>query len=316
MGVAKQKKPSQSLAKRLPWIGVVQSKLSVGLLTGITIVVLLSAGSYLGWKKWGEPVTQQAQYHLSKDNIAITPQPPWIPADVRSEAIRDGSLENLSIFDKELTLRVCRAFEMHPWVAHVNRVNKRPSAKVSIELEYRRPVAWVEVPPGVLPNNEVGLLPVDGQGVLLPPQDFVREQVDDFVRIAVAGLTPCGLPGTAWGDPRVASAARIAAMMAENFQDADIYRILASPHPGDTSALGPPLFEITTRCGARFIWGNAPGHEPPGAPTAIQKSLRLIQLARSAAKAESPEDWLIDLRDPDAGPPAERAAGRQASGGY
>jgi hypothetical protein len=286
----------------------VANKYSIGLLAGVAIVVLLIAGSYFGWKKWGRPVTQQARYQLSADSIDITPQPPWIPTDVRSEAIRDGSVEKLSIFDKELTLRLCRAFEMHPWVDHVNRVSKRPPANVLIELEYRRPVAWVEVPPGVLPNNEVGLLPVDGQGVLLPPKDFVAGQVDDFVRIAVAGLTPCGLPGTFWGDPRVASAAQIAAMMTENFQDANIHRILVGPRPGDTSELGPPIFEVTTRRGARFIWGNAPGHEQAGEPTAMQKTLRLIQLARSAAKADAPEGWKIDLRDPDAAPPERTAA--------
>jgi hypothetical protein len=282
----------------------------VGLLAGLAVIVLLAAGGYFGWKKWGVPVTQRNEYRIAAASIDITPQPAWIPSDVRQEAIRDGSVENLSIFDKQLTLRLCHAFEMHPWVHRVNRVSKRPPAKVQIELDYRRPVAWVEVPPGVLPNNEVGLLPVDGEGVLLPPKDFVAEQVDEFVRIAVAGLTPCGLPGTAWGDPRVTSAAQIAALVTENFQDAHLHRILVSSRPGDTRDLGPPFFEITTRQGARFVWGSAPGHEQPGEPTAMQKSLRLIQLARSAAQADAPQDWVVDLRDPDAGPPSRRTAGR------
>jgi hypothetical protein len=308
MAASTRKKASSSPAQRLPAIA---NKFSAGLLAGLAIIVLLTAGSYFSWKKWGVPVTQRSEYRIAVDSIAVTPQPPWIPTDVREEAIRDGHLEQLSIFDKQLTRRLYQAFEMHPWVQRVNRVSKcRSLGKVQIELEYRRPVAWVEVPPGVLPNNEVGLLPVDGEGVLLPPKDFVAEQVDDFVRIAVAGLTPCGMPGTTWGDPRVTSAAQIAALITENFQDANLHRILASPRPGDIQDLGPPIFEVTTRQGARFVWGSAPGHEQPGEPTAVQKSLRLIQLARSATKADAPEEWVVDLRDPNAGPPSRRTAGR------
>jgi hypothetical protein len=275
--------------------------------------MMLGTGAYYAWKKWGLPLTQQAPYRLSVDSVEVTGQPSWIRCDVKAEAVRDASLGNSSIFDKDLTLRVCRAFEMHPWVARVNRVSKRSPGRLIVELEYRRPVAWVEVPPGVLPSNEVGLLPIDEGGVLLPPQDFSEARPDDYIRIAVAELTTCGLPGSPWGDPRVAAAARIAAMLADHSQRLGLHKILAYYDSANGGTGRRTTYEVTSRRGLRFIWGSAPGQETSGEPAARQKGRRLIQIAEAAAAgSQVPGHGAeIDLRDPNVVPPTPRAAQRQ-----
>ena len=70
----------------------------------------------------------------------------------------------MSILDDELVQKIQTAFSLHPWVANVTHVTKRHPAHVDVELEYRKPVAMVEVHE----NGSDGLYPVDTDGVLLP----------------------------------------------------------------------------------------------------------------------------------------------------
>lgn len=283
------------------------------LMIGAALLLLLVTVGHFAWKKWGAPVTETEEYRVSAANIVVTPPPPWIRADVKAEAIRDGSLEGLSVLDKDLTIRVCRAFEMHAWVEKVNCVGKRPPACVSVELTYRQPVAWVEVPAGVLPNNEVGLLPVDKAGVLLPTADFTAEQANDYPRIAVSNLTPCGMAGTPWGDPRVVVCASIAAILAEDAKSLGLHRVLAiDSHTG--TAGETLLYRVTTRKGLRLIWGSPPGRERVGEPTAAQKKVLLRQITESLANEEpviGADE--IDLRNADGALAAVRTARRSAN---
>jgi hypothetical protein len=282
--------------------------LSPELLIGAALLILLAVGAYYGWKKWGVPVTEGAEYRLATDKIQISPQPAWIRSDVRLEAARDGSLENLSMFDSELSVRVYRAFEMHAWVAHVNSVVKRAPGRVVVDLNFRRPVAWVEVPAGVLPTNEVGLLPVDVEGVLLPPGDFGPDQADEYIRVSVANLTPCGLPGTPWGDGRVTSAAQIADLLPNQWRHLGFRRIVVSQQM-DGTAKPEAIFSLTTQRGLRFVWGSAPGREKNGEPTATEKKNLLERLAFAAQELEIPSgNWDVDLRDPAARLPTGRTA--------
>ena len=305
--MAKSKKPDSTLSAPWSQTARVLSAVPTEILLGAALLVLLVCGGYYGWKKWGIPVTQQSEYRLAVESIELTPPPAWIRSDVKAEATRDGSLDNLSIFDKDLTVRIYRAFEMHAWVEQVNRVSKRPPARVIVELKYRCPVAWVEVPAGVLPNNEVGLLPVDRKGILLPPGDFTQEQADDYVRISVANLTPCGIPGSPWGDPRVTASAEIAGVLGEEAHRVGVHRILVSSDEERVAFNGQSVYRVVARSGLRFIWGSAPGREATGEPPAAQKKLRLIQLAEASVDPASlPSNQEIDLRDPGASALSER----------
>ena len=98
--------------------------ISPNLLLGVMLLLACTIGGVLGWKKWGKPALVQTATALRVDQISATRQPTWIKADVCSEAFRDGSLGELSSLDHELAYKVFRAFELHSWVAKVNRVNK------------------------------------------------------------------------------------------------------------------------------------------------------------------------------------------------
>ena len=179
----------------------------------------------------------------------MTPLPPWIHTDLKAEVLRDASLDGpLSLLDKELTVRVAHAFALHPWVAKVQRVSKRSPAGVQVDLDYRRPVAMVEVP-------GPALLPVDGEGVLLPTADFSPQDARQYPRIAEIKTSPLGPVGTRWGDTHVTGGARIAAALLDDWQALKLHQVVpAAPdrfsrrgnrhlrvvRPGrDASRLGP-----------------------------------------------------------------------------
>lgn len=253
MNAAKRKaepSPAGLLAQLLPF----QQRPSRCLLVVLLLVAALTGGAYYGWQRLGPHIVQGPEYLLQPEQIQIPPPPPWIRSDIRAETIRDGGLTGLSILDRELTVKVARAFSLHTWVEDVRRVKKEHPARVIVELVYRRPVAMVEV----TMNDHPGLLPVDTNGVLLPPGDFSAEQARDYLRISLPDAVPAGPVGTPWGDPRVAGAARIAAVLLEHWKQLGLYRVAVEAGEPAQQASGDTVFVLKTRRGAQVVWGAAP----------------------------------------------------------
>jgi hypothetical protein len=249
-----------------------------------------------GWQQWGRTVVARPVYRIAVENIRVTPPPPWIHSDVRAEVVRENALHDITIFDKDATIRVYQAFELHPWVQRVKRVTKHPPAQINVELEYRRPMAWVEVPRGLLPGKDGGVIAVDQDAVVLPWRDFSPEHLADYLRISVPALTPCGLAGSPWGDPRVAGAARIAALLSDSWQEWKLFRIRVSTDAEVIRHDDQPVYELETRDRQCIVWGRAPNAESPNEPSATAKLNRLRQLLASSAEGGSTKIADSDLR--------------------
>ena len=253
MNAAKRKaepRPAGFVAQSLPFVQRPYRRLLVVLL----LVAGLVGGASYAWQRLGPQIRQGTEYVLQPDQIQIPPPPPWIRSDICAETVRDGGLTGLSLLDRDLTVKIARAFSLHTWVEDVRRVRKEHPARVIVELVYRRPVAMVEV----TMNDRPGLLPVDMNGVLLPPGDFSAEQARDYLRISMPGATPTGPVGTPWGDPRVDGAARIAAVLLEHWKQLGLYRIAVEPGEAAPLAVGEAVFVLATRRGAQVVWGAAP----------------------------------------------------------
>jgi hypothetical protein len=159
---------------------------------------------------------------------------------------------------------------------------------VTVTLEYRRPVAVVEITSGGRP----GLLFVDAEGVLLPSDDFAQNQAKNFLRIAAGHSTPAGVYGAPWGDERVAGAARLAAALGDRWRDAALVRIEAV-----RAASGELIYELRTAGETRVIWGASPGQESPREPSTQQKLAALANyLADKGPLDRTGGSRLIDLR--------------------
>ena len=191
-------------------------------IAGVAAVIV--AGR-LVWMRVREHVAIRDDYRLTAADISITPPPPWIRADVKTQVIRDAGLTDapLSILDDALVERLYRAFALHPWVAKVERVSKSHPAHVDVQLVYRRPVAMVQVPGG--------WYPVDVEGVLLPSDDFSPAEARAYPRLSGVESRPLGPTGTKWGDPVVAGGARIAAALEAAWSELELRAFAGSSRP-------------------------------------------------------------------------------------
>ena len=309
MNAAKRKAepgPAGLVAQLLPFPKRPYRRILVVLL----LVAGLTGGAYYGWRRLGPHIVQGPDYILQPEQIQIPPPPPWIRSDIRAETIRDGGLTGLSILDRELTVKIARAFSLHTWVENVRRVKKEYPARVIVELVYRRPVAMVEV----TMNDHPGLLPVDMSGILLPPGDFSAEQARDYLRISLPDAAPAGPVGTPWGDPRVAGAARIAAVLLDHWKRLGLYRIAVDAGEPAQRATAEAVFLLKTRRGAQVVWGAPPKTD---SSADVRAALAKVERLVTYVEKHGPLDGLnsdahIDLTQ-NAGP-TPRTASRPEGG--
>lgn len=242
------------------------------LLLALVSVGVLAFAALEAWRNYGATHAHVESYTLAPEGINITPPPPWVRATVKSDVIRLGSLERVSLLESDTSRRVADAFALHPWVHTVQRVAKHYPASIRVDLVYRRPVAVVEVVRG----DEPGLLPVDRDGILLPPEDFSFAQVKSLPRIAVGQTFPASSVGTSWGDDRVAAAALVAEALCDDWPHVPLFQIAALPAIAGGGAQSIS-FEIVARDGRRFPWGHAPGQEGAGERTSAEKRTELLK---------------------------------------
>jgi hypothetical protein len=251
-----------------------------------------AAVSTVAWQYVRPLVVSDRQYALDPRRIHITPPPPWIRADVRTEVLRDASLDRpLSILDEHLAERVATAFQFHPWVAEVRQVTKQNGPSVHVALVYRKPVLMVEIAGRDTPS----LLPSDVEGVRLPDEGSSPAEKQQYPRLAGVAGEP--LVGQRWSDKRVAGAARLAALLVDVWEQRQLARIVASPPP-ETDDDRHPSYELVARSGRRFLWGRAPGMPiPPDELPTSEKLSRLERLVNQYGSLEgSDTSEVLDLR--------------------
>lgn len=230
-------------------------------LSGLLVAVAALGAAVIWW--WvGERVRWSEGALLQPGAIEVRGIAPWVRADVRGEALRTASLDHgLPIDDPRLPTLLARAFDMHPWVREVVRVEVRDPPAALVELVCREPVAMVRVPGG--------LLAVDGEGVFLPSADFTAETAAIYPRIGGITTSPQGPEGSRWGDPSVEEGAALVSALGPQWQDLDLVEL----HPATGGPRG--RWDLVDRAGGVIRFGAAPGHEQPGEPTAAAKIARL-----------------------------------------
>jgi hypothetical protein len=176
--------------------------------------------------------------------------------------------------DAGLPARLAAAFSLHPWVAHVERIEASPGP-LRAKLTFRTPVLAASWQP-----DEIGQGPtwrvVDGFGVLLP-QSASLEGVPRLMNSAFAPTAA----GRRWTDVNVQLAARTMAYLAGE----------RAVLPFDKVEVVEG--EIILRVGTALVrWGRAPGDEIEGEPRADDKRRRLID----AAAAPGGVAGTLDLR--------------------
>jgi hypothetical protein len=260
----------------------------------LLVVLALWASLWFAWQHWGREATRD-DYRITAESLTLTPQPAWIHSDVRAEVIRAGGLEGLSLGDPQLVEQVQRAFALNGWVARVKEVRKRYPARIIVDVEYRCPVAMVEVNW----RGQPSLYFVDENSVLLPKEDQDKSpeerqrEYQNYLRINAGDVSPAGrIAGQKWGGAKIAGAARLAALGKNKWQEMGVQRIVVVE---DLNA--QPVYELQTDGAARVLWGHAPGAEVSGEPEAAAKWAWLTQfVARQGPLDKSAAQQRIDLR--------------------
>ena len=247
-----------------------------GSIPRIRVLVALGVIGLLGWAAnslWQqvEPqVVQRQQYMLSAERISTTTQPEWIQGNFLSQVVRDAGLDGrLSLLDDSFAEVVEDAFVLHPWVERVERIEKRHPRGVYVELDFREPIAVVEMSAaeGVL------YVPVDRQGYHLPHRDLAEVRKRYLPRIGgIVGRPPVGQQ---WPDARVIGAARLAQQLRSEWDSLHLVDILPSARPEIRGDHRYFVYELVTKGGTRVVWGAAPDASPPGEHSFEAKLTRL-----------------------------------------
>jgi hypothetical protein len=252
---------------------------------GLGLLLIVGIGGHYMWRHQASSIAGLPQYQITAEAVRMTPLPPWIRSDVKTEVLRDaGLLGNLSLLDDWDTLvrRLRQAFEFHPWIAEVKQIKRRLPNSLEIEVEYRRPIAVVESsgPSGV------ALLPIDDAAIRLPEADLTDVERHYLPRIA--NVTGRPLVGETWDDPRVLGGARLASALIDVWQPLRLVEILPSAHQTVYAESRFYTYEIVTSGRTRIVWGAAPGEEQlAGESPTTEKRKRLLDYAATTGKLDS-----------------------------
>lgn len=236
--------------------------------------LMLIIGGYVAWDRWGADYINKEFHGISHTQIQVTAPPQYVRSDVVKTVYDDTAMEGLSLLDTQATAKIASAFATNPWVRRVNSVRKLPGGKIDVRLEYRQPVAMVRV---ISRHRDVrggSLFAIDGDGVLLPTNDFTPEEASMYVHINVPGAYPTGADfGNRFGEQRVEAAAIVAAAIAPFRSQAKISVVHVK---NDLRQNAVPQMELETTDGRTFTWGSAPGMEVPGESLAETKIKLLL----------------------------------------
>jgi hypothetical protein len=240
----------------------------------LTIAGVIVGGTYWAWSRQQARIEAEGHYQIALSDIRITPVPEWITTDVIAEALRDASLDPpLSALDPTLAERVAKALAFHPWIAEVRRV-RTLTGGLEIDVDYRRPVCMVELPPN---NGKRGLYAVDIVGTLLPSRDFLDEPKKAASYPRLGGFVPAevGRVGLKWPDARILEGAKVAVALHPVWAKLNLAKI--APQESSTATSSTPGFELLTNDGSRVVWGRAPGSEAKGEMLADNKIESLVR---------------------------------------
>jgi hypothetical protein len=237
------------------------------------------------------PLSSRDEYRLTLDKIVIDPAPVApIPAELFEQVKKRAELpEKLSALDGQLPQRLAEAFALHPWIARVIEVRNEFPAAVKVTVEYRKPVALVQVPHGYYA--------VDGDGILLPPQDFTKADASEYIVIKGITSTPQNGAGHRWDDPALTAAAKLADLLAPKWKQFQIASIITPRDVPVSSDMETLQFDLLTTNGTRILWGRAPGTQHPGELTPTQKLGRLNKYLAEFGSFDRPSGpYEIDIR--------------------
>jgi len=249
----------------------------------ILILVFFAGLGAIGWHFVKEKIYVKPEYLLSADKIVVSSPPEWIPDQFVDEVLRTSGLNHTgSLLDKTLPHKLAEAFVAHPWVEKVEQVELRYPSGAIVQLTYRVPAAVVEIP-------QRRFLPVDRNGIVLPPDYLTQPQWSKHLLIHGVQSLPLGAVGMPWGDPLVQTAAQLAESLSDIAAPLKLSGIIPSTEavPSGTRI----VCQLRTASGTIFHWGTF----VPDDPKNEDKKKRLWDLREQFRSLDSVPENFRDL---------------------
>ena len=184
----------------------------------VCVAAAVAGGGWFGFQQLWSYVINLDEFQVYPGRIEVG-QLPWFDGEAfRSDLLRrdaqrlltrNGKLLTYSIFAPDLAGTVARAYEQSPWVRKTTLVRKAFPNRLQIQLDLRRPYAWLEYQgrPYIL----------DREGVWLDPKIYrVPAGWTGRVPFRLAQVEQMPALGAAWRDPGVQLALDMARYIEEN----------------------------------------------------------------------------------------------------
>jgi len=181
--------------------------------------------------------------------VRLVKPPSWMPRELAyvitsqiQTAAFDAEGTQRSVFEEGIARDVCKKADENPWIAHVDRVKRRPDGVVDVEARYHRPRAMV--------GSSSMPIPVTIDGVVLPRVDATLLKVADFKVIqGVVGHPP--EPGKHWDAPDLADGLKVLRLFWKKPYVKEITVIDVSNHGGRINPTRPHIVLIAQMRGWR-----------------------------------------------------------------
>ena len=256
------------------------------------------------WGLMHDRVSADPVYQVGRRNIIIFDPPKWIPPTFVAEVISARPElvgKSLHLTDPKLPEELYRAFDAHPWVRAVKSIEFQYPARILVRLEFRKPIAIVEVPSEHYGKKyQGGVFQIDADGVLLAT-DYLAASVDAdpdsvYRYLWITGIesTPMGAAGEPWNDPLLNEAALLAEFLADDAERLGLRKIHVEPSNDEETPGG--LFDLYTVKGTKIYWGTFPVSGVLAARTLSDGRARYLKLKEEAfAKERSKVEYLSQL---------------------
>lgn len=258
----------------------------------VLVCVALLIGAFVAAphvRRLSRELTRQELYLVDGSDVRISKPHRWVSPDFFTEAVeRSGLRTPLSVADPALIPALKAGLEASPWIAEVRAMRADFNDGIAIHVIYRKPAMTVQ--------TASGLYPLDGEGVVLPPQDFRPEDAD---RLPMLRLPDLGQPpsvGQRWRDERIRSAATIAIDLDDPLDEQSVWR-RCDLKTIDIALADESIFELRSRAGSRVVWGRVGEAALDVEPSVEKKIGKLEQILTERGSLSAPAGpYLIDLR--------------------
>lgn len=260
--------------KRPGIASVIKSKWFLNLLVGLLVAGLVALAVERVWT-----LAMHSNVFIVVYDFPHTPE--WFDDEViRQYAENDKFLARKhSAFESGLIESAETRFSEIPWVRKAT-VSKSLPNRLNVELEYRRPVAWV------LDGNKWNL--VDKEGVCLGTEEKNPYIVGELGKVpSIHGSKKNEKrpePGDRWSDKAVAAGASVAEMLRpllnriSSIEGSDPVSAIHVENFGGRKNLRNSAIVLETRKGKKIEWGHSALNTSPDEPTQEEKLAILTKL--------------------------------------